>query len=367
MAAAPRLPKNRSLPENLRMRRDGYYSYVNPLDGKEYGLGRDKAAACAEARVVNNHIAQVRKQTGLLDKITGAAGKVLSMWLDEYLVIIEKKDYAAATLRNKKYMAATIREGLGGEVIDRITTRKVADFIKRWTDKGKDQQAKLLRGALMDVFSEAHAAGWISSNPVAITRKPITKQTQRERLSLELFKAIYALSSKAEPWVARSLELAIVTGQRREDISNAKFSDFHDGYWWLVPQKTKKRGVMLKIPLTLRLNAAGITLGDTVKKCRDLTVSKYLIHHAKANNKTLPGQKVLGGTISRLFSELRDKTGMEMDNPPSLHECRSLAARLYTAQNGADFAQALLGHKNAKTTELYRDVRGSEWMEIKAG
>lgn len=365
MSPRPKYPINKSLPDNLRVRRDGYYSYKNPLDGVEYGLGRNKAQAVAEARVVNNHIAQVRKQTGLLDRITGADGKALGLWLDEYQIIISKKGFAAATMRNKHYMLETIRAELGREVIDRITTRKIADFIKRWTDEGKDQQAKLIRGALMDIFSEAHAAGWITYNPVTITRKPVTKPPQRERMSLEAFKAIHALASKSEPWVARSLELAIVTGQRREDICNAKFSDFHDGFWWLIPQKTKKHGTKQKIPLSLRLDAVGITLGDVVKKCRDMVVSKYLIHHAKPNNKTLPGQRVFSGTVSKVFSDLRDKTGLEWESPPTFHECRSLAARLYTEQNGDNFAQILLAHKNAKTTEIYKDVRGSEWMEIK--
>ncbi len=40
-------------------------------------------------------------------------------------------------------------------------------------------------------------------------------------------------------------------------------------------------------------------------------------------------------------------------------------ARLY-AEQGID-AQALLGHKSPDMTALYRDVRGSEWIEIRLG
>ena len=42
-----------------------------------------------------------------------------------------------------------------------------------------------------------------------------------------------------------------------------------------------------------------------------------------------------------------------------------MAARLY-AEQGID-AQALLGHKSPDMTALYRDVRGSEWIEIRFG
>jgi integrase len=41
---------------------------------------------------------------------------------------------------------------------------------------------------------------------------------------------------------------------------------------------------------------------------------------------------------------------------PSLHEVRSLSARLYHAQ-GID-VQTLLGHKHAEMTEVYKDDRG---------
>ena len=54
--------------------------------------------------------------------------------------------------------------------------------------------------------------------------------------------------------------------------------------------------------------------------------------------------------------------GLSYPMPPSFHEMRSLAARLHSAE-GRD-AQALLGHKSSKMTDLYRDSRGTEWIEV---
>ena len=73
-------------------------------------------------------------------------------------------------------------------------------------------------------------------------------------------------------------------------------------------------------------------------------------------------------TITAAFAEARDKAGLTWPagkTPPTFHEIRSLAARLY-AEQGID-AQALLGHKSPDMTALYRDVRGSEWIEIRLG
>lgn len=50
--------------------------------------------------------------------------------------------------------------------------------------------------------------------------------------------------------------------------------------------------------------------------------------------------------------------GIELnDNPPTFHEIRSLAGRLYEKAFGKDFTQKLLGHKSEKMTEKYLDVR----------
>jgi len=47
---------------------------------------------------------------------------------------------------------------------------------------------------------------------------------------------------------------------------------------------------------------------------------------------------------------------------PTFHEIRSLSGRLY-ADQGIN-AQALLGHKDTKTTSLYLDSRGTEWISV---
>ncbi|EME67634.1 integrase [Paramagnetospirillum caucaseum] len=73
-------------------------------------------------------------------------------------------------------------------------------------------------------------------------------------------------------------------------------------------------------------------------------------------------------SITAAFAEARDKTGLTWPagkTPPTFHEIRSLAARLYAGQ-GID-AQALLGHKSPDMAALYRDLRGSEWIEIRLG
>jgi integrase len=111
-----------------------------------------------------------------------------------------------------------------------------------------------------------------------------------------------------------------------------------------------------------------MSVADVLKQCRDNVISKSVIHFVRANGQRKPGDSPSLSTLSTTFSAFRDLAKLpvsEGKTPASLHEIRSLSARLYTEQYGPEFAQALLGHRSASMTALYRDSRGREWSEVK--
>lgn len=152
--------------------------------------------------------------------------------------------------------------------------------------------------------------------------------------------------------------LALVTGQRREDIANMKFSDIKDGYLHIEQSKT---GARIALPLNLRCEAIGLSLEDVIRKCRDRFVSPYLLH-GKMNSKAKPVNLIL---VSKEFAAARDAAGIVPPagkTPTTFHEQRSLSERLYRAQ-GID-TKILLGHKTQSTTDRYNDDRGKEWTKL---
>lgn len=106
----------------------------------------------------------------------------------------------------------------------------------------------------------------------------------------------------------------------------------------------------------MELAVAGFRLQATIAKTRNV-VSRHLIHHTKQAGRAKIGSKVRDVSLAQEFARLRDLVGITGENPPTLHEVRSLAARLYTEKYGKEFANALLGHKSAKMMELYLDER----------
>ncbi|MFM0191646.1 hypothetical protein PQQ65_01025 [Paraburkholderia strydomiana] len=158
-----------------------------------------------------------------------------------------------------------------GKHLRDINTAEVPEFIKHATKTRSAQMAGLVRKTLADMMREAETRGLIQTgkNPVTVTRVP-DFEVERSRLTLDQFREIYAAALKDVSWAARSIELALFTAQRREDIVSMQFVDVKDGFLFVTQRKT---GVKLRIPLAVRIDAIGLTLEDLIKRYRGSVIS----------------------------------------------------------------------------------------------
>ncbi|HEY0287057.1 MAG TPA: phage integrase Arm DNA-binding domain-containing protein [Pseudomonas sp.] len=366
MVPRPRSQGSKDLPPNLYRktdRRNGitYYTYRDPVSGRVFGLGKDKDTAIREA-VAANHAEILRPTLAVrLAEPLIERGKTFAEWLVQYKADYAEKELSIHTMRNFKSRIARLEAQFGPMPVRNIRTMDVAAFLTGLAKEGKANMSKALRSLLRDVFTEAIAAGLCDANPVDATKAARAKVT-RERLSLELWQAIYETTDRT--WLKRAMELALLTGQRRDDIRAMLFKDERDGYLHVVQSKT---GARLRISSALRLEAIDLDLATVIKRCRDRALSQHLVHHSKPNARVKAGYPVKLETLTRLFAIVRDQAaaayGIPLsDHPPSFHEMRSLSARLHAAE-GRD-PQKLLGHRSAAMTDLYRDSRGTEWIDV---
>lgn len=362
MAARRRESKRKNWPANLYQKADGYFWYRNPETGKTKGLGHDRVAAFDEARTANLVLAS-QKATSLAAWLTGGG-----VTLEEYAKEFEKSYLATHTKPNTvKQIKSTIRficdAPFAGKAINTVATKEIFDFLNATELARGPIAARQRRQMLVDLFTKAEREGKIESgkNPVTITQKP-SKKVQRGRLSIEQF---IKIRESAEGWLVNAMNLALVSGQSRAEISLAMFGDYKDGFWYCDRGKTEAK---IRIPLYLRMPALNLTLEDVVRQCRDDVVSKYLIHHRTSTPRAKAGAKVGIDTISKEFAEARDRSGIvpEKDKTlPTFHEIRSLAGRIYKELYGEEFVKALLGHRSLKTTETYLNPRSTEqkWID----
>jgi len=223
--------------------------------------------------------------------------------------------------------------------------------------------AQSLRTTLVELFGEIAAAGWVAVNPIEVIRLE-APTVRRARLTIDDFLKMYRAAADLDPWVQRSMELGLVTLQRREDVARMRFRDEESGRLRVEQGKTDTR---LRIPFTLRLHALDWSLEEIIRRCRDPVLSRHLVHHTRHQGRASPGDSVHPQTITAAFREARALAGIPIEpgrTPPTYHELRSLGIRLYQQQGYNP--QALAGHKDAATTAVHTDSRGAEWIDVAA-
>lgn len=149
------------------------------------------------------------------------------------------------------------------------------------------------------------------------------------------------------------MDLALVTGQRREDVAKMQFSHISGDRLYVTQIKT---GMRIALLLSLTLPPAGLLLSTVIDRCRLVSRSDFLVSAGVRKNS--PDGSVHPDGLTKKFVAARKLSGIKFsDTPPTFHEIRSLAGRLYKETYGKNFAQKLLGHTSEETTNMYLDER----------
>lgn len=293
-----------------------------------------------------------------------APGVTLNAWMTTYAKILSERGYKQQTLKNRTANQKHVCRLWGERPLASIRPHEITTGLREFLPDRSSTACRVL-SELRDIYVEAVANGCADSSPAAHVKMPKHK-IQRCRLTFEVWSSLRAVA-QAHPqrWIESLLLLALVTGQRRADLAKMRFDDIVDGHLRIEQQKQagKGYGARVEIPLTLRLDAIDMTLGDVIGHCR---------------NSARPGptllRKIGGGPIEMSSLSARFAECMRVVTPPgtygehewpSLHEVRSLSARLYSTQ-GVN-VQTLLGHKNPEMTAMYIDDRGlsaGQWKRV---
>ncbi|RTL40534.1 MAG: hypothetical protein EKK53_15205 [Burkholderiales bacterium] len=295
-----------------------------------------------------------------------AAGPTLSEWLVTYRNAVAERGYKLQTVRNRTAALKHVEAAWGAMQLRAIRPVDIASKLKQWTP----HTARRVLGELRDVYTEAVNNGAAEANPAAHVKPPASPGL-RKRLTLDTLQAMLTLARTSLPrWVYPMLLLALHTGQRRADLAKMRFDDVVDGCLRIEQQKKARKliGARVAIPLSLRLEATGMTLGEVIELCRGIGApGDTLLRKAG-------GGAIEMSSLSARFRELMvavcGPDAYQRFEWPSLHEVRSLSARTYIAERMTpETVQTLLGHKHAEMTAVYLNDRGltdAEWKTVDA-
>lgn len=272
----------------------------------------------------------------------------LHEWIKRYLVLIAESGIAQKTIQNKTAITSRLSAELGGHALHKITPKSLLNFINGFRARGNYSASQTAYIVLTEIFNEAWLDGWIQYSPMIPLKFP-RNTVRRSRLDPQTWLAIRNAAERSKRnYLSHAMDIAISTAQRRGDIVKMRRCDIFDGHIHIEQQKT---GYKLAIPLSLYCPLINKSVGQVIEGCPG---GDYLLSHQQVRAYSLSdGFKIARDTI---FSD-------NWVHPPSFHEQRSLAERIYR-DFGID-TQRLLGHKRQQMTDKYNDNRGSDWNYVK--
>lgn len=351
-----RPPRNRPKGLHYYAHKNGkiYYSMLHPETKKRVSLGNDYGIACG---VLHQIKAEYRtdRERDILNRINGKNDTLSAFIEKHYWKETERRNLAENTVKGRVSLVKEISANFGNMRLREITTRSISEYINSVAERGTYSRASAIRTQFIDLFRIAISSGWIDAthNPAQLTVSPAVA-IKRSRLSIDQFRQIY---DAARPGFERNmLELAILTthaGTAELTVMKKPV----DGFLWIERQKTKER---VKIPLWITVDELGFNLAETVEKC-SIDQTEFLLWKFWKGKHRQTNQ----AQLSRAFKNAARRAGIDWGDkdPASLYECRSLAIRLHDAQGDVD-PQSLAAHKDAASTNIYRDTRNNEWTEV---
>ncbi|MFJ3350502.1 phage integrase Arm DNA-binding domain-containing protein [Enterobacter asburiae] len=392
MAARPRKRENRNLPDFLLFdKATGQYRFTL-ITGKRKSIGTDRVMAIAIAKEYN---LRMRPETvpsveSLIRDSGGINGEAqpFSDHVDRIMArAVADEKPSPSTLDDWNNDVLRVKEFFTDIPACDIELEHVNQFINRYhADASANVQNRKV-SFLKKLFSYAVDESLMMDNPAARKKMRRVEEKKRKRLPLDIF---ITMRNAADPWLRTAMDLALQTTHSRLEVSRIKYSIREPkngvcGCVWLDEPENGIYGTLYIHRQKVQKKEAShvaIPIGGELKRIiddsRDSVASPYVVHRIpERNNKrskevSHPTQ-VAPDYLSRSFSALRDKLGLcdhlPLDERPTFHEIRALAAHLFDSQ-GID-PQGRMAHSDAKSTKIYTSNH-IDWVmvphgEIKAG
>ncbi|MDC9616262.1 site-specific integrase [Xenorhabdus khoisanae] len=388
MAGRPRKREFRHLPDYLYFDNSIKEYRLTLVNGKRKVIGSDKAMAVAIAREYNNIMRPEQSVciSSLLKESGGKFGESLpfSDHVDKLFDrIISDEKPAANTLADWNNNIERVKEFFTDIPCIEISLEHVNEYLNKYHAEASANVQNRKVSFLKKLFSYAIDESLMLDNPAERKKRKRTEEKIRRRLSFEDFKKIRIA---AEPWLRTAMDLALQTTQARLEVSRIKYNikspqEGVCGCMWYPEPQNGIYGMLYVHRQKVQHKEAShvaIPIGEKLKQIidgsRDSVASPYVVHRlpkrrpnkisAEVNHPT----QVAPDYLSRAFSDLRDKVGVAahliMDERPTFHEIRALAAHLFK-NNGLD-PQARMAHSDAKSTKVYTQNH-VEWVEVPHG
>ena len=274
--------------------------------------------------------------------------EVTSKWVREEKV--GKK--AVITARKRPEVAESLLKAnlvnkIGKEKARDITRRQLIGLLDAIVDRGAPVTANRVYSLLKQCFEFAASKDLIPASPMAGVTRPGGKETPRDRtLSEDETRAFWSKVETAEMAAPTKLglKLLLVTGQRRGEITAARWSDIDlESAVWTIPAEFSKNGKAHKVPLS----PLAMQILDQLKPLTGERMHVLASHQSKKNPDAPYSERVL----SRAVRENAEHFNIPHFTP---HDLRRTAASMMTRIGVPRLhVEKVLNHTLSDIAEVY--------------
>ncbi|MCU1717354.1 tyrosine-type recombinase/integrase [Pseudomonas sp. 5P_3.1_Bac2] len=372
----PRTSRNRNLPENLYPN-GKYWQYRNPITGKKVSINKPLNEAIKLARQANARLAPLLvDDCELLQLLTGEQAPKINLLLERFAEeYLPGRKLAESTLKETRIKLERYRADLGGRMIGQMDVLAMAEYLDQFTNNAYTKH----RALWVQIYAFAVAKGMAERNCAALTLLKKEQEKVRQRHTLEGVQRI--LDACTTPaWLKRSIRLALLSLQRREDLVNWERAavDMKRNVIRVSPGKTESYDTPIHLEIEM-----GADLRGVVQECLSEPIASpfLLCYRPKARKREqieakLHWSAITDDYLTKEFRKARDLSGAydHIENPkarPTIHELRALGAWLYEQQGfPTEYVQVLMGHATPEMTAYYQDgheQKGVIYQHVKAG
>lgn len=214
---------------------------------------------------------------------------------------------------------------------------------------------------IRSVLGRAMKAGRIPKNPAVDVDAPEGKAQQREIFELEHVQALLTACERhkrGRDWRGAVL-MGFYTGARLSDIAGMKWSnvDFAKRELFFTPQKTKRRGTQLHVPLhpDLEAHLLGLSAPDVTDAPLFPTLAARGTGGAHGLSSEFVGLMTDAGIERRILRAGEGKKGRAVHDLGAHSFRHSLSTHLARAGVAEDVRMLLVGHESKEIHRLYAD------------
>jgi integrase len=257
---------------------------------------------------------------------------------DAYLEYV-KNTFAAKTLENHARVMNLFADMFGAKDVELISLQDLENFkSKRKAKEVSPSTINIDIRTLKASFEWGVQFGKLSGNPLKKAKQVRVDQKAKSHLTDSEIEKLMAVVK--EDWFKRLVQFAILTGLRRGELLDLKWSDFDENAGTITIQSSEEYRVKGGKTREIPLQEEALNILHSIQRQSD-----YIFTDIK-------GLQLDGGAVTKKFKRCVTSAGLSADL--NFHSLRHTFATIASTKGvSMHILKKILGHSSVKTTETY--------------